>query len=59
MATPKPVPLYPTYKDLKDVRLEEFPDLKSLLTNSDQWKLKAWRWGQEFLSYIGYLTTSR
>ncbi|RNL67487.1 tyrosine-type recombinase/integrase [Zhongshania marina] len=53
MAIPKPVPLYPTYKDLKDVRLEEFPDLAAVLADTDQWKSKAWLWGQEFLSYIG------
>ncbi|MFA7554224.1 MAG: site-specific integrase [Spongiibacteraceae bacterium] len=53
MATPKPIPLYPTYKALKDVQLDEFPDLATLLVDTNQWKYKAWFWGQEFLSYIG------
>ncbi len=53
MAIPKPVPLYPTYKELKDVQLNEFPDVAALLADADSWKAKAWHWGQEFLSYIG------
>lgn len=53
MAIPKPLALYPTYKELKDVRLEEFPDIAALLADADPWKAKAWLWGQEFLSYVG------
>ena len=53
MAIPKPLALYPTYKELKDVQLDEFPDLVALLTNADPWKVKAWLWGQEFLAYVG------
>lgn len=53
MAIPNPIPLYPNYKDLKDVQLNEFPDLAALLSDTDAWKPKAWLWGQEFLSYIG------
>lgn len=53
MAIPKPVPLFPTYQELKDIRLGDFPDLSALLTDTDEWKSKAWVWGQEFLSYIG------
>ncbi len=53
MAIPKPIPLYPTYIELKDVKLDEFPDIAVLLSESDKWKSIAWHWGQEFLSYIG------
>lgn len=51
MAIPRPIPLYPTYKDLKAVKIEEFPDLASLLADADEWKSKAWRWGHEFLCW--------
>ncbi|WP_103654380.1 tyrosine-type recombinase/integrase [Agarilytica rhodophyticola] len=53
MAIPKPVPLYPTYADLKDVNFDEYPQLQQFLNSSDKWWLKHWNWGQEFLSYIG------
>lgn len=49
----KPFPLYPVYKELKDVRLSEFPELNDFLSNSDKWVKLAWTWGQDFLGYIG------
>lgn len=48
MATPKPFALYPTYAELKDVCLDEFPDLSLHLTTSESCKRTAWIWGQEF-----------
>lgn len=53
MAIPKPIPLYPIYADLNDVRLEAYPELNQFLSDSEQWKTIAWSWGQDFLSYIG------
>lgn len=53
MAIPKPLPLYPTYSELKHVKLEEFPELSSFLNESGKWKSVAWTWGQDFLSYVG------
>ena len=53
MATPKPLPLYPSYAELKQVRLEEFPQLSTFLIESDKWKSRTWNWGLDFLSYIG------
>ncbi len=53
MATPKPIPLYPIYIELKEVRLEEFPDLNKFFTEAKSWKQQTWSWGQNFLSYIG------
>ena len=53
MATPKPIPLYPIYDELKHVRLDEFPELSQFLSDAEPWKQQAWSWGQNFLSYIG------
>ncbi|MCH2159540.1 MAG: site-specific integrase [Oleiphilaceae bacterium] len=53
MPVSKPFPLFPTYDELKDVRLDDFPELNTYLEKSDKWKRNAWHWGQEFLSYIG------
>ena len=53
MATPKPLPLYPSYAELKQVRLEEFSGLSTFLSESDKWKSRTWNWGLDFLSYIG------
>tara|TARA_B110000211_G_scaffold124537_1_gene143512 strand:- start:4557 stop:5789 length:1233 start_codon:yes stop_codon:yes gene_type:complete len=53
MATPKPIPLFPIYAELKHVRLDEFPELSQFLSDAEPWKQQAWSWGQNFLSYIG------
>ncbi len=53
MAMPIPIPLYPIYKELKSVNLDDFPELAQFLANTDAWKSIVWTWGQEFLSYIG------
>jgi site-specific recombinase XerD len=53
MAIPNPVALYPTYAELKDVRLDEFPELSTFLSSGPSWRKQAWLWGQEFLFYIG------
>jgi site-specific recombinase XerD len=53
MAIPKPVPLYPAYDDLKDIDFSEYQELTQFLESGESWWMKHWRWGQEFLSYIG------
>jgi site-specific recombinase XerD len=53
MAIPKPVPLYPTYDDLKDINFSEYAELRQFLESGESWWMKHWQWGQEFLSYIG------
>lgn len=53
MAIPKPVPLYPTYAELQGIRFDEFPDLRDFLESGESWWPTHWRWGQEFLGYIG------
>lgn len=53
MAIRKPVPLYPTYDELKNLDFGDYPNLKSFLESGEPWWLNHWRWGQEFLNYTG------
>lgn len=53
MASPKPKPLYPTYIELRDLSLDDYPDLQELLTGLRKWGLLNWEWGKSFLEYIG------
>ncbi|MEJ2754765.1 MAG: site-specific integrase, partial [Gammaproteobacteria bacterium] len=53
MIIPKPMPLYPTYSELKTLRFDEYPELKAFLESGEPWCLNHWHWGQEFLLYIG------
>jgi site-specific recombinase XerD len=53
MATPKPIPLFPIYAELKHVHLDEFPGLSQFLSDAEPWKSQTWNWGLDFLSYIG------
>lgn len=53
MATPTPVALFPTYKELTDFNLADYPGVNQLLNAGDPWWQTHWRWGQEFLCYVG------
>lgn len=55
MDIPQPIPLYPTYAELKDMRLGDYPDLKAFLEADDAqtWRLQHWQWGLDFLKYVG------
>lgn len=53
MRAQKPFPLYPTLPELKELKLEHYPDLKAFLDYGQSWRLQHWRWGSEFLLYIG------
>ncbi|MCW8128555.1 tyrosine-type recombinase/integrase [Microbulbifer halophilus] len=53
MATPKPVPLYPTYAGLRALDFNDYPELKAFLESGESWWMSHWLWGREFLSYTG------
>ncbi len=53
MNIPKPVPLYPTYIELKKVDFNDFRELKLFLDEGPEWRFHTWSWGQDFLSYTG------
>jgi len=52
---PKPLaePLFPTYNELKNIDLSDYPQLTKLLNQEEFWFNKHWLWGKEFLLYIG------
>src|SRR5690606_20365139 len=55
MDTSRLTPLYPTYHELRDMRLSDYPDLKAFLEAHDaqSWRFQHWQWGLDFLRYIG------
>mgnify|MGYP000329471475 CR=1 FL=1 len=53
MPEPLAEPLFPTYTELKNINLNEYPELTELLNKEPDWFKKNWAWGQEFLVYIG------
>ena len=53
MATPKPIPLYPTYIELRDITLSDYPQLNEVLSEQPNWCLVHWEWGKFFLEYTG------
>jgi site-specific recombinase XerD len=54
MKLPKPLPLYPTYNELKDIELGDYPELDKFLNEPSAInRLQHWQWGFVFLKYIG------
>lgn len=53
MAIPKPYPLYPTLDELNTLNFLDYPELEVFLSAGEPWWLNHWRWGQEFLQYVG------
>jgi len=53
MKLPKPIPLYPTYDELKDINLTDYPEVLAFLSDGLDWYLQHWQWGLEFLKYVG------
>ena len=54
MKFPKPLPLYPTYDEAKDIDLSLYPELSNFLNQSaEPNRLQHWQWGLSFLHYIG------
>jgi site-specific recombinase XerD len=55
MKLPNPVPLYPTYDELKDIKLSNYPAVDTFLNAADaeSWRMQHWLWGVDFLNYIG------
>ncbi len=53
MAIPKPVPLFPTAKELEYLRLADYSDLNEFIIELPDWCLEHWNWGKSFLKYTG------
>ncbi len=48
-----PVPLYPTYVELLELDIIDYPTVNNFINNSPKWCLTHWQWGKEFLEYTG------
>jgi site-specific recombinase XerD len=53
MSKTTPVPLYPTYIELCEFELSEYPKLNDYIKTLPKWSLNQWKWGKSFLEYIG------
>jgi len=53
MPATNPTPLYPTYIELLELSLPDYPELNATLKNNDPWWSTHWSWGKSFLEFIG------
>ncbi|WP_051208310.1 hypothetical protein [Saccharospirillum impatiens] len=53
MAIPKPIPLFPSYEELKEFSWQSYPYLKVHLDQLPDWCAVQWRWAADFLLYVG------
>ncbi len=53
MSKMTPIPLYPTYAELCEVELSDYPKLNTFITSNSPWSLTLWQWGKAFLEYTG------
>jgi len=48
-----PIPLYPTYIELCELELNDYPQLHDFLHGLPSYCLTQWQWGKSFLEYTG------
>ena len=55
MKLSKPLPLFPTHNELKQIALTDYLTVHAFLTEPDApaWRLQHWHWGVDFLKYMG------
>jgi site-specific recombinase XerD len=53
MSTQSPIPLFPTYEELKSFSWDEHLDLKTYFNDLPDWCLVHWEWAKQFLLQIG------
>ena len=53
MSKTVPVPLYPTYIELNEFELADYPKLNDFISTMPAWSLNQWQWGKVFLEYTG------
>ena len=54
MKLPKPLPLYPTYNEIKDIDIKLYPELNTFLSEAaEPNRLQHWQWGLDFLKFVG------
>lgn len=53
MSAAKLTPLYPTYAELCELALTDYPGLNAFIASNECWWLTHWQWGKSFLLYTG------
>lgn len=53
MSTQYPVPLFPTYKNLRDFAWSDYKETYDFLLQLPDWCLQQWDWSAEYLRYLG------
>ncbi|MDG1752011.1 MAG: tyrosine-type recombinase/integrase [Thalassotalea sp.] len=53
MKLKEPVPLYPSYIELRDFDFEDYPDLDKIFSSNPSWWLENFNWGKSFLEFTG------
>lgn len=53
MQTPKPLPILPAYPELKNIAINDYPDVKHFLESGPSWRLQHWQWALDYLGYVG------
>lgn len=53
MAIIKPTALFPTYNELVELTLPDYPQLNAYLSNKPAWCMQHWQWAKDYLLYIG------
>jgi site-specific recombinase XerD len=48
-----PTPLYPTYVELCELELDDYPTIRNFLSVCPSWSKTHWQWGKVFLEYTG------
>ncbi|MDN4501479.1 tyrosine-type recombinase/integrase [Alteromonadaceae bacterium BrNp21-10] len=53
MKIANPVPLFPTYRELHELALNDYPSLTEYLNDGPVWRVQHWHWAEDFLRYVG------
>ncbi|WP_197481410.1 hypothetical protein, partial [Oleiphilus sp. HI0086] len=53
MATPRSIPLFPAYNELKDFDWRDYPQLDQFFNDNPKWCREHWDWAREYLIFLG------
>lgn len=45
--------MFPTYAELKEIALSDYPQLNAFLSERSDWQIKHWHWAKDYLLYVG------
>lgn len=53
MATPKSIPLFPTYSELREFDWRNYPQLNEFFNDQPKWCRDHWNWARDYLIFLG------